>query len=119
MRDATPSPLSPPSPLGPLDRVLAARPPAFALLHRPEATGPGVVELLLGEVSAPATLADLPLVDLPPVDRPAADPAPDQARPGGERHELLVLVPYRQIAERGFEAPDDGTPLLALTVTAV
>ncbi|MEV0189065.1 anthranilate synthase family protein [Kitasatospora purpeofusca] len=113
--------------LDPLDRVLAARPPAFALLHRPEATGPGVVELLLGEVSAPATLADLPLADLPPVDLPAvdlsvADPPsdrarPDRVRPGGERHELLVLVPYRQIAERGFEAPDDGTPLLALTVT--
>ncbi|MFB8199759.1 anthranilate synthase family protein [Kitasatospora purpeofusca] len=114
MRDATPSPLSP---LGPLDRVLAARPPAFALLHRPEATGPGVVELLLGEVSAPATLADLPLVDLPLVDLPVAAPPPGGERPGGERHELLVLVPYRQIAERGFEAPDDGTPLLALTVT--
>ncbi|MFJ4094541.1 anthranilate synthase family protein [Kitasatospora sp. NPDC089913] len=118
MRDATPSPL---------DRVLAARPPAFALLHRPEATGPGVVELLIGEVSAPATLADLPLADLPPVHLPTADPPsglprpggerPDTVRPGGERHELLALVPYRQIAERGFEAPDDGTPLLALSVT--
>ncbi|WP_173862086.1 anthranilate synthase family protein [Streptomyces sp. TLI_053] len=123
MRDATPSPL---------DRVLAARPPAFALLHRPEATGPGVVELLIGEVSAPATLADLPLADLPPVHLPTAEPPPadppsglprpgaerpDTVRPGGERHELLALVPYRQIAERGFEAPDDGTPLLALSVT--
>ncbi|MFC5663012.1 hypothetical protein ACFP3U_08440 [Kitasatospora misakiensis] len=39
-------------PASPLDRVPAARPPAFALPHRPEATGPGVVELLLGEVSA-------------------------------------------------------------------
>ncbi len=106
----------------PLDRVLAARPPAFALLHRPEATGPGVVELLLGEVSAPGALADLPLADLPPADLPPADAAaadvPAAGAPsGGERHELLVLVPYRQIAERGFEAPDDGTPLLALTVT--
>ncbi|WP_344344508.1 anthranilate synthase family protein [Kitasatospora putterlickiae] len=98
MRSDRPFPPSPPSPL---DRVLAARPPAFALLHRPEATGPGLVELLLGEVSAPAVLAELPLSD----------------RPAGERHELLALVPYRQIAERGFEAPDDGTPLLALSVT--
>ncbi|MEI1009003.1 phenazine-specific anthranilate synthase component I, partial [Pseudomonas aeruginosa] len=28
----------------------------------------------------------------------------------------LALIPYRQIAERGFEALDDGTPLLALKV---
>ncbi|MFJ8435166.1 anthranilate synthase family protein [Kitasatospora sp. NPDC094019] len=116
MRDATPSPL---------DRVLAARPPAFALLHRPEATGPGVVELLLGVVSAPATLADLPLADVPASGPVPSGPAPfgsvpsdpPSGRPGGERHELLALVPYRQIAERGFEAPDDGTPLLALSVT--
>ncbi|WP_199925969.1 anthranilate synthase family protein [Streptomyces sp. NRRL S-495] len=107
MRDATPSPL---------DRVLAARPPAFALLHRPEATGPGVVELLLGEVSAPATLADLPLAELPSDPSRSDLPPSDLSGSGGEQHELLVLVPYRQIAERGFEAPDDGTPLLALTV---
>ncbi|WP_323184976.1 anthranilate synthase family protein [Kitasatospora purpeofusca] len=112
MRDETPGALEPPEPLDPLDRVLTARPPAFALLHRPEATGPGVVELLLGEVSAPATLADLPLAELP-----SDLPRSGGGRPGGERHELLVLVPYRQIAERGFEAPDDGTPLLALTVS--
>ncbi|WP_327679389.1 anthranilate synthase family protein [Kitasatospora sp. NBC_00458] len=84
-----------------LDRVLAGHPPAFALLHRPEATGSGLVDLLVGEVSEPATLADLPL----------------SAEPAGNGHELLALVPYRQIAERGFEAADDGTPLLALTVT--
>ncbi|MED7949839.1 anthranilate synthase family protein [Streptomyces sp. BE303] len=106
-----------------LDRVLAEHPPAFALLHRPEATGPGLVDLLVGEVSEPATLADLPL----PAD--PADPADPARRAGpagagagagetaGKRHEVLALVPYRQIAERGFEAPDDGTPLLALTVT--
>src|SRR5690606_9234015 len=27
----------------------------------------------------------------------------------------LTLVPFRQIAERGFEAHDDGTPLAVLT----
>ncbi|GAA2809824.1 phenazine biosynthesis protein PhzE [Kitasatospora paracochleata] len=87
-----------------LDAVLAERPPAFALLHRPEATGPGLVEVLLGEVSTPATLAGIPL----PSDGTPA---------GGPRHEVFALVPYRQIAERGFEAPDDGAPLIALTVT--
>ncbi|MEO9373682.1 phenazine-specific anthranilate synthase component I, partial [Pseudomonas aeruginosa] len=46
-------------------------------------------------------LADLPL---------------DEPGPGLPRHDLLALIPYRQIAERGFEALDDGTPLLALKV---
>ncbi|MFE7192777.1 anthranilate synthase family protein [Kitasatospora sp. NPDC057541] len=100
----------------PLDRVLADRPPAFALLHRPEATGPGLVELLIGEVSAPAVLADLPLSEEPEEPEESGEPGPP-GEPAGERHELLALVPYRQIAERGFEAPDDGAPLLALTVT--
>lgn len=40
---------------GPLDSVLALRPPAFALLHRPESTG-AMLEVLLGEVSTPAAL---------------------------------------------------------------
>jgi phenazine biosynthesis protein phzE len=29
---------------------------------------------------------------------------------------LLLCVPYRQVAERGFEAHDDGTPLSAITI---
>ncbi|MFD6327097.1 anthranilate synthase family protein [Streptomyces sp. NPDC058442] len=86
-----------------LGRLLAApRPPAFALLHRPESGAPGTVDILRGEISRPASLARLPL--------PAG-------APGTVRHDALVLVPYRQLTERGFAAPDDGTPLLALTVT--
>lgn len=85
-----------------LDRVLGPRPPAFALLHRPDAVGRRV-ELLLGEVSRVDRLADLPL------------PGPDEG-PQGPRHEVLTLVPYRQISERGFSCHDDGAPLLALTV---
>ncbi|MEU8774962.1 anthranilate synthase family protein [Streptomyces sp. NPDC048606] len=89
-----------------LARILAPEPPPFALLHRPETTGPGVLEILVGEVSHPETLAAVPLDETPPA-------------PGsGGRHEALVLVPFRQITERGFEAPDDGSPLIALTVTA-
>jgi len=89
-----------------LDEVLAPRPRPFAVLYRPEATGPGVLDVLVGEVSRPATLADVPL--------PGADGTP--AGPPG-RHDTLVVMPYRQIAERGFAAPDDGAPLIALTVT--
>lgn len=51
-----------------LDAALSGRPEAFALLHRPGATGPDVIEVLTGTVSLPATLADIPL-------SPAAPPA--------------------------------------------
>jgi phenazine biosynthesis protein phzE len=30
---------------------------------------------------------------------------------------VLAVIPYRQPAERGFAAPDDGVPLLTLAVT--
>ena len=88
-----------------LRRILARpRPPAFAVLYRPGTVGRNVLEVLLGEVSTPATLAGIPL----------AEPA---GAGGGARHQVLALVPYRQIAEQGFEARDDGAPLVALTVT--
>jgi phenazine biosynthesis protein phzE len=89
---------------GLLDEILGPTPPPFALLHRPEATGPGVLDVLVGEVSHPETLAGIPL------------PEPSGAT-GAPRHEVLALVPYRQIAERGFTGHDDGTPLVALSVT--
>ncbi|MET7453918.1 anthranilate synthase family protein [Streptomyces sp. NPDC005574] len=87
-----------------LDEILTPSPPPFALLHRPEATGPGVLDILLGDISHPDTLAGIPL---PP-------PAPATGQP---RHEVLALVPYRQITERGFTGHDDATPLVALSVT--
>ncbi|CAM5316829.1 phenazine-specific anthranilate synthase component I [Streptomyces avidinii] len=87
-----------------LARVLDGTVTAYALLHRPEATGPDTLEVLLGDAAACPTLADLPL------------PEAGDAAPGGG-HELLALVPYRQITERGFAAHDDGEPLVAMTVT--
>ncbi|MEV7507933.1 anthranilate synthase family protein [Streptomyces sp. NPDC089922] len=89
------------------ERILTDPPAAYALLHRPE-RAPGVLDVLAGDVSAPATLAELPL------------PGPGEREPGpaGPRHDLLVVVPYRQITERGFACNDDGAPLLALEVTA-
>ncbi|GAA2635763.1 phenazine biosynthesis protein PhzE [Dactylosporangium fulvum] len=62
----------------------------FALLHRPSSVDG--VEILSGPLSTAATLAELP-------------PAP-----------VLVVVPFRQVAERGYECVDDGAPLLALRV---
>ncbi len=89
-----------------LGRVLAPNPPPFALLYRPRSTvGPTRLELLVGDAAPVDQLADLPF------------PAPDEARPSSaDRHELLAVVPYRQVAERGFACQDDGEPILAMVV---
>jgi len=87
-----------------LDRILRGEAPAFALLHRPETVDPGQVEVLVGAVSELSSLDELPLPDV------AAEPR------GGPGADLVALLPYRQIAERGFVAVDDGTPLLAMAV---
>ncbi|MFE9562480.1 anthranilate synthase family protein [Streptomyces sp. NPDC006487] len=86
---------------GLLHRITGEHPPAFAVLHRPESAGPGRLEVLTGTVAEYENLAGIPL---------AEDGA---AGPG---HEVLTLIPYRQLAERGFHAPDDGAPLLSLLV---
>src|SRR3712207_6777541 len=64
----------------------------FALLHR---DGSDHVEVLEGDVVTVEALADIPLT------------------PG---QQTLALVPYRQIAERGFDCVDDGAPLECLLV---
>lgn len=92
-----------------LEHVLGPNPGPFALLHRPESLGADRVEILLGQVSTPARLADIPLADIPQAAR--------SGRPGGSRHEALVLVPHQQITERGFVAAADGSPLIAMSVT--
>ncbi|MGE5831220.1 MAG: chorismate-binding protein, partial [Micromonosporaceae bacterium] len=84
-----------------LSAVLAGDVPAFALLYRPQWTSTPVVELLAGEYETVDRLADLPL---PPRRTEASGP------------DVLALVPYRQIAERGLACHDDGTPLIALRV---
>ncbi|WP_328491426.1 anthranilate synthase family protein [Streptomyces sp. NBC_00414] len=78
-----------------------APPPSFALLHRPEASGAGLIDLLVGDVSEVGSTADLPL-------------SPES---GNSRHDLLALLPFRQISERGYEHNDDGEPLLVMQLT--
>ncbi|MFF0725326.1 anthranilate synthase family protein [Streptomyces sp. NPDC004134] len=89
-----------------LDRLLAGPlPPSYALLHRPESGTQGTVDVLLGDVTHPSTLAGLPL------------PAQAAQPPAATAHRTLLVVPYRQLTERGFAAPDDGAPLIAMNVT--
>ncbi|MBO8195787.1 chorismate-binding protein [Streptomyces oryzae] len=85
-----------------LEQVLGDPSAPFALLHRAARTGPDQLDVLVGPVSTPPALARIPL------------PAPADR----QRHEALVLIPFRQITERGYACVDDATPLVALTVTS-
>lgn len=75
---------------------LTASTAPFALIARDAHT----VEVLTGDVVDVELLADIPLHD--------ADGTP---------REVLALVPYRQVRERGFVCHDDGAPLRCLVVT--
>ncbi|WP_432070997.1 anthranilate synthase family protein [Streptomyces sp. AA1529] len=108
------------------ERVLDDPSAPFALLHRPHSVpghGADRLEVLVGPVSTPPTLARIPLPEHPLQERPdstgrSADTAAGTAPgDGGHRHETLVLIPYRQLTERGYACVDDATPLVALTVT--
>lgn len=88
----------------PLDRIQLGQVPAFALLYRPESGTRGHVDVLIGDVTLLDSLAGVAVPDGPP-------------RPGPAAHHTLIVVPYRQITERGFVAPDDGAPLIAMSIT--
>lgn len=77
-------------------------PPPFALLHRPEQHGEQF-ELLIGSVHFPTGLDAL--------EAEVADCAP-----GAEQ--VLALLPFRLIGERGYTCTDDRAPLVALRVNA-
>jgi 2-amino-4-deoxychorismate synthase len=72
-------------------------PGPFALLRRDDSAE---LEVFAGELRTVERLADIPL-----------PPGPAGAR-------TLALVPYRQIAERGFACVDDGAPLECLVIAA-
>ncbi|WP_137846352.1 chorismate-binding protein [Microbacterium sp. 2FI] len=76
-------------------RDLAASGIPFALIARDDTT----VELLTGEIADVELLADIPLQDADGIPR-----------------EVLALVPFRQVRERGFECHDDAAPLRCLIV---
>lgn len=74
-----------------LQTILAAPAPAFAVLHRQHDDH---VDVLVGDVVDVDRLADIPL----------------------DGDEVLALVPFRQVRERGFAAHDDDAPLRCLVV---
>ncbi|WP_405541647.1 anthranilate synthase family protein [Streptomyces phaeochromogenes] len=88
---------------GLLRRVLAAEPPPFALLHRPERTGRHQLDVLTGELCMPDRLADVPVAE--------------EGTEDGQGHQVLTVIPYRQLRERGLDSVDDGAPLIAMLIT--
>ncbi|MFI1486699.1 anthranilate synthase family protein [Streptomyces sp. NPDC020747] len=93
---------------GLLRRVLAAEPPPFALLHRPERTGRHQLDVLTGELCLPDRLADVPVSE---------EGADEGAEEDGQEHQVLTVIPYRQLRERGLACVDDGAPLIAMLIT--
>jgi phenazine biosynthesis protein phzE len=82
-----------------LHRLLRAAPETpFAVIRR---QGSPTVDVLTGDVVDVDLLRDIPL----------------GADGDAERPEVLAIVPFRQVRERGFEAIDDDAPLRCLVVT--
>ena len=76
---------------------------AWAIIRRSTRAGDrDTVGVLGGRRSEVASILDIPLESGPP--------------PEGRLCDRLVAVPFRQVAERGFEAHDDGTPLVVVEV---
>jgi phenazine biosynthesis protein phzE len=76
---------------------------AWAIIRRSTRAGDrDTVGLLGGRRWVAESILDIPLEQGPP--------------PPGRQCDRLVAVPFRQVAERGFEAHDDGTPLVVVDV---
>jgi 2-amino-4-deoxychorismate synthase len=77
-------------------RFLSETPESYALLCRSDGkNGTGSIELILGQVRTCQTIQEIR---------------------GGTRS--LVVVPFRQVVERGFECKDDNKPILVLDQTS-
>ena len=50
------------------------------------------------------------------VERVLDVPLEEGAPPPGRRFDRLLAVPFRQVAERGFAAHDDGAPLVVVDI---
>ncbi len=76
---------------------------AWAIIRRSTRAGDkDTVGLVGGRRSVVESLLDVPLEEGAPA--------------GGHIADRLLAIPFRQVAERGFEAHDDGTPLVVVDV---
>jgi phenazine biosynthesis protein phzE len=76
---------------------------AWAIIRRSTRKGDrDTVGVLGGRRWVAESILDIPLEQGPP--------------PPGRQCDRLVAVPFRQVAERGFDAHDDGTPLVVVDV---
>jgi 2-amino-4-deoxychorismate synthase len=76
---------------------------AWAIIRRSTRAGDrDTVGVLGGRRWVADSVMDIPLEEGPP--------------PTGRQCDRLVAVPFRQVAERGFDAHDDGTPLVVVDV---
>src|SRR5438128_6688150 len=76
---------------------------AWAIIRRSTRAGDRpTVGIVGGRRTEVASILDVPLEEGVPE--------------GGQIADRLLAVPFRQVAERGFEAHDDGTPLVVVDV---
>lgn len=73
----------------------------FALLYRPHVTGSNHVEVVTGEISYPNTIEAIQLSE-------SQSPSYKSA---------LIVIPYRQLNERGFEYIEDNEKLINIMVS--
>jgi phenazine biosynthesis protein phzE len=73
----------------------------FALLYRPHITGTNHVEVILGEINYYNTIGSVQL----PKDLPSSYKS------------TLIVIPYRQLNERGFEYVEDNERLINIMIS--
>ncbi|MDR0625777.1 MAG: anthranilate synthase family protein [Bifidobacteriaceae bacterium] len=88
-----------------LDSIFADPTQDYAIIKRKDALGKDFLSVMVGDVQRFESISSLPLPGTPTSGSPHDAGA------------LLILVPFAQIAERGFAAHDDGSPLVGMSVT--
>lgn len=86
-----------------LNTINQDTPPPFALICRNQHKENASVECLIGSSN---TLKSLDDIVLPDVNNSKSEAT----------HDTLLLLPYQQISSRGFDAIDDGTPLISINI---
>lgn len=73
----------------------------FALLYRPHVTGTNHIEVLTGEINYPNTIESIQLPE----------------SQSSYCKSSLVVIPYRQLSERGFECIEDNERLINIMIS--